>query len=228
MEEGVAVSRWFGTPQLAWSFILISAVISSLLMSLLGQRRRARAVAHRVIALAAETAGVPRAQRLHAQLVQELARARRYEYPLTTVVLSLGSDELMMQTGHISADGGNRKAGSPSTYFTPFTFLFVWSLLRDALRESDIVTYDSIHNQYVILLPEASKPQALYVVRRLQALLYKQTLMSLRAGVAEFPTDGLTIENLVSSARAVCSYQAVNGELRDPAGEKTGEERGSE
>jgi hypothetical protein len=176
-----------------------------------------------MIALASETAGVPRTQRIYAQLAQELARARRYEYPLTAVVLHVGSDESMIQTGFMPANGENGKADVPSAHLTQCAFFLVGSFLRGAIRESDIVTYDAMHNQYIILLPVSRKLQALQVARRLQALLYRQTLTHLRAGFAEFPADGLTVEDLISSARAACRYQAINGELPGSAGAKAGE-----
>jgi hypothetical protein len=50
-------------------------------------------------------------------------------------------------------------------------------------------------------LAETSKVGAMPFVERFQELMLSSGLMPLRAAVAEFPPDGLTIEDLVSSAR---------------------------
>jgi len=65
------------------------------------------------------------------------------------------------------------------------------------LRESDIACYDVPNNQYIIMLPESTREQATMTVTRLKKLLFKRTAGHLVAGIAEFPADGLIVEDLV-------------------------------
>jgi hypothetical protein len=74
-------------------------------------------------------------------------------------------------------------------------------ILRNTVRKSDIVACGPAPNEFVVALAETSKAGALPFVDRFQELMLSSGLMPLRSAVAEFPPDGLTIEDLVSSAR---------------------------
>jgi GGDEF domain-containing protein len=77
-------------------------------------------------------------------------------------------------------------------------------IVRDFLRDCDIVTYDTINNQFVILLPETSASQASQTMRRLNQLFVKRAGTQLISGISEFPKDGYTIEDLASNAIKDC------------------------
>jgi hypothetical protein len=81
------------------------------------------------------------------------------------------------------------------------SFPFIGYILRNALRESDIVTFDAVRNEYVVALPEITKSQAVAVVRRLESAALKNSSIHLRVGLAEFPIDGLTAEDLLSASQ---------------------------
>ncbi|MFQ6112846.1 MAG: hypothetical protein ACE5NG_02025, partial [bacterium] len=98
-------------------------------------------------------------------------------------------------------------------------FSLVGSILRESLRESDIATYDVTNNQYIVLLPESNKLQAMQTVMRLKKLLFKRTAGHLVAGIAEFPTEGLIIEDLVHSAMEACNHK-LNDEIRSKSEEE--------
>jgi GGDEF domain-containing protein len=86
---------------------------------------------------------------------------------------------------------------------------FVGSLLRASLRDIDIVSFDLAKNQYVVLLPETTLAKAERPVGRLNEMSLKQTGVSLLVGMAEFPTDGLIIEDLVNSAEGNCRRLSI-------------------
>jgi hypothetical protein len=83
------------------------------------------------------------------------------------------------------------------------------SVLLETLRESDLVTYVAVQNQYAILLTESTKEQAQKAIERLGSLYYQRTQDRLRAGIAEFPDDALTLEELVVSAQRKWQEQPV-------------------
>jgi hypothetical protein len=102
------------------------------------------------------------------------------------------------------------------------------SVLQEALRESDIVTYVVAHNQYAILLTESTKAQARRAIERLAALYNQRTLDHLRAGIAEFPADALTLEELIASAPSAGQEQPVRQNSKEPKGTLNGHRVGSQ
>lgn len=180
-EEFIATVWLF--PRLTLTFLGLVLLSATLLM---WQRRQKLSVIDRAVSLTIQATGIPPYRRSLPQLAQELDRARRCQRPLTAVVLSFQSDAGLEQKRALVFHLAVRLVGT---------------MLRDAFRASDIVTYDSINDQYVILLIESSKSQALQAVCRLSQRLFKQTAVHFKIGMAEFPADGLTIEDLVIGAQ---------------------------
>jgi len=124
----------------------------------------------------------------------ELARMRRYERSLAVMVLHLDSQPASQQQE-------KRRALQNGA----FAYWHVAAMLRDLLRNSDIVTSDPSAERFVILLPEANRNQALLAAHRLQTPILATAQMRVRLGVAEFPGDGLIIEELVRAAEEECA-----------------------
>jgi hypothetical protein len=138
---------------------------------------------------------VPLAHRARPQLDGELARARRYQRPLTVAVVRLDTDAPVERTDFLFALGGNG-----TVPHSQLTFFLAGAVLRDAVRGSDLVTYDARRDQYVILFTESTRLQTLQAAHRLQDLMYARTRLGMRIGLAEFPVDGLTLEDLITMA----------------------------
>jgi len=182
---------------------------------LLWRGHKTEAAAGRAASLGFGTAGIPSFRRSLPEFGRELARARRAQRPLAVVVLSLGRDLLLEQELRSAAAGGNGSVASRMQLLkrtTHLVSLVLGAILRDALRESDIVTYGAADDRYVILLTDTNVVQAQQAVQRLSELFYQRTFSYLRAGIAEFPADGLTLEDLVSSAQVAWDKRPV-GEI---------------
>jgi hypothetical protein len=80
--------------------------------------------------------------------------------------------------------------------------LLLGAILPDRIRETDLVAYDAVLAHYVILMPELTRSQAERAVRRLDELLRARVSTPTSIGVAEFPRDGLTLEEVTASAVA--------------------------
>lgn len=146
------------------------------------------------------------------QLKKELTRVRRYDRSLTIAILQLESDQLLKLKRSLISDSVNGKLVSHIHLMrtVQLTFSLVGSIIRDALRDSDIATYDVANNRYVIFLPESNKAQAMQTIMRLKKLLFKRTAAHLVAGLAEFPMDGLIIEDLVKKAMYSCNHKPLD------------------
>ncbi len=194
------------------SMIVPAALAVGFLLVATWRRRRTRVYAPdgRVVAPDMHLGAVPTYRRTLPQLTNELARVRRYNRPLTLVVLRIESDQLLLNLKRdLVPETGNGGVSSYNNIMQTIQLVFslVGSILSESLRESDIATYDVAYNQYVILLPESDIRQATQTVRRLKKLLFKRTAGHLVAGIASFPEDGLLIEDLVQNAVEKCVRQ---------------------
>jgi hypothetical protein len=107
-----------------------------------------------------------------------------------------------------------------------FFYSLISSLLRDNLRACDFLTYDVSNDYYVILMPETSAALAEQAVIRLNELIVNRIKVHLRIGVAEFPKDGLTIEDLVNHAHTKSHRKATdNPPQKDAARSSQGTQR---
>ncbi len=189
---------------LALVFVLLGAILILLLRR---NRKTLMSANGRMPSADMQLGAIPTFRRSLPQLTNELTRVRRYNRPLSIIILRIESDQLLLDLKRsLASDSGNGSASSYSNIIQTLQLVFslVGSILRESLRESDIACYDVANNQYVIMLPECTRQQALMTVRRLKKLLFKRTAGHLMAGIAEFPADGLIIEDLVKRAMENC------------------------
>jgi len=157
----------------------------------------------RVVSLVRRSADIPAFRRSLPALTAEMARARRYRRPLVVVMLGLENDRLPEHIHKLAGENGSdngtgRQILSRTTQLVSFV---LGSILRDTLRESDITTYHATEDRYILLLTESTRAQARDTVQRLNQLFHRRVYTDLRAGIAEFPIDGLTLDELIGSAQ---------------------------
>lgn len=164
-----------------------------------GAKRRRRADAASVTArsLASRAIAVPSLRESEAAFNRELQRARRYERPLSVVVLSTA--EAPRRPAR-SEPGMEEEAVLLETRIPYLATLLAGSILRRATRESDVIAYAADDDRFVLLLPETRRTDARRAVARLDTLLHDRMRRGVRAGIAEFPVDGFTRVQLVEKA----------------------------
>lgn len=91
----------------------------------------------------------------------------------------------------------NGSAENASKRFTQIEYLLCGRILRDSLREVDLLVYDGVKNQFIIFLPESNRVDSEKAVHRLSEILGKRISNQLYYGISEFPTDGLIEEDLI-------------------------------
>lgn len=146
------------------------------------------------------------------ELAGEINRARRYRRPLSVAVMQFEASGGSLATVHVGGNGNGSRNHSQAGYPDLVVAHLLGAILRDTLRETDLVSYDAAGGRYVIMMPELAEAQAQRAVRRLNDLVLASLHTSMRVGVAEFPRDGLTLEEMVASAEESCQ-PLVNCEL---------------
>jgi hypothetical protein len=192
----------------------------------------------------AQLPSIPTFQELRPALDGELRRSRRYERPLSLLVVvpavdqppPLNGNGVRLRNGsgngngHGADDGtANGGHGAPGDseiadavmrplFWAQLRFLMLGSLLCGTLRESDVVSYAAELHQFVALLPECDRAAAHRTVDRLHQLYATRMGIGLRVGVAAYPADGLTLDDLLEHARAALAQAPIRHTLLNNKG----------
>jgi diguanylate cyclase (GGDEF)-like protein len=161
----------------------------------------------RELTIVDEHTGLFNSRHLLRVLEAEVVRSERYGRPFSLVFIDLDHfKQVNDRHGHQAGSAALREVGG---------------VLRAGLRETDIPTrYGG--DEYVILLPEADRAQAMGVAERLRAAIAEHTFLEDRGlsvritaslGVATWPLDGRRAEELLGRADAAMYW--VKGASRD-------------
>lgn len=158
-----------------------------------------------------ERGGIPTLREALPRLSSELDRARRHSRPLSVVVFGL--DPVATDMGR--APFTSESDGQIQTGLFPLLSALLAPSLREALRQMDIVSYTTREAQSLVALPETTAASAQRTVSRLLQLPAIQVLCPLRIGLASFPDDGWTLEDVIMRAEEQWAESApvqLNGE----------------
>jgi hypothetical protein len=211
------VRWWLTAPEpslvVGVSFLFLFAFI----LILIWRRLEPMDAIERISSMAWEASGIPTFKRSLPKLRMEMASARRYQRPISVAVLSLEGEDLQTARKDAKGTNGDGAHSLSASEAIQLVFPLIGSVLQEALRGSDKVTYDGASNQYVIVFPETKGAECEQAVRRLKELLAKRSSMNVKTGLAQFPTDGLILEDLVSAARAAFDRPAFGEDLMSQA-----------
>jgi hypothetical protein len=162
-----------------------------------------------------DAGGVPTLPEALPRLSAELHRARRYGRPLAVAVLSL--DPVACDMVPTPSAVGDFLRTKQAGLFPLLSALLAPSL-REALRLTDMVSYTTKEAQSLVMLPETTAEGARLAVARLLQVSAIQVLSPLRIGLAAFPDDGWTLEDVIVRAetswahREFLSVHGLNGD----------------
>ena len=122
----------------------------------------------------------------------ELTRSRRYHRPLSVVVIQSESDDEKITREsfrNIQHDLMSR-----------FTSARVGQIIDDRLRQTDLVLRD-YKGRFIVLCPETEFGNASLLAKRISQAIKERTNLRVLWGVAAFPEEALTFEDLLQKAR---------------------------
>lgn len=138
------------------------------------------------------------------RIKSEFNRVRRFQRKLAVVAIgmnSINSNENTRRSGQVSTEKRKQvKVLNQPKQISIEEFGLCGIIFYDSLREIDIISYDAINNQFLIFLPETDKQNASIMVDRIKKNIRESINNKLSIGIAEFPIDGLTIDELVHSS----------------------------
>lgn len=128
----------------------------------------------------------------HQRIKIELTRSRRYHRPLSLVVIqSEADDEDFTQKvlQNIQHDLMSR-----------FTSARVGQIIDERIRQTDLVLRD-YQGRFVVLCPETDLSNATLLAKRISQSIKERTNLRVLWGVAAFPDEALTFDDLLQKAR---------------------------
>jgi len=121
----------------------------------------------------------------------ELTRSRRYHRPLGLVVIESESEDQKItreMLKSIQQDLLNR-----------FTSARVGQIINDRIRQTDLVLRDH-RGRFVVLCPETDLDNTILLAKRIAQAVKERTNLNVLWGVAAFPEEALTFDDLLQKA----------------------------
>jgi PleD family two-component response regulator len=121
----------------------------------------------------------------------ELTRSRRYHRPLGLVVIESESEDQKItreMLKSIQQDLMNR-----------FTSARVGQIINDRIRQTDLVLRD-LRGRFVVLCPETDLDSTILLAKRIAQAVKERTNLNVLWGVAAFPEEALTFDDLLQKA----------------------------
>lgn len=135
----------------------------------------------------------------------ELTRSRRYHRPLSVVMIeSESEDEKIIREAfkNIQHDLMSR-----------FTSARVGQIIDDRVRQTDLVLRD-YKGRFIVLCPETDLSNASLLAKRISQAIIERTSLRVLWGVAAFPEEALTFEDLLQKARdRLVDITSLSGEV---------------
>jgi hypothetical protein len=126
------------------------------------------------------------------QIKIEFSRSRRYHRPLSLLVVhAFQKDEEVMREMLKSLQ---------QDVLTRLSNARVGQAIGDAIRQTDFLIRDHI-GRFVIICPETDLENAVFLARRTCKVVEERTGLQVNCGVASFPDEALTFEDLLYIAR---------------------------
>lgn len=123
----------------------------------------------------------------------ELTRSRRYHRPLGLVVIESESDDEKLAREMLKS--------IQHDLMLRFTSARVGQIIDDRVRQTDLVMRDH-HGRFIILCPETDLDSATLMARRISQAITERTNLQVLYGVAAFPDEALTFDDLLHKAKS--------------------------
>ncbi len=123
----------------------------------------------------------------------ELTRSRRYNHPLTVLVLEPDPETIQTNLRRMFQE---MKLNSARRYASAR----LCQIVNEASRRTDLVFRQAKEGRFVILCPESDPQTSTILANRIESVARESLGLSVAWGVAAFPEEALTFEELLHKA----------------------------
>jgi hypothetical protein len=122
----------------------------------------------------------------------EFTRSRRYHRPLSILLMEVDPE--------VHKENGLALKSIQTDIVNRFTSARIGQIIDDRIRQTDLVLRDRQWS-YVVICPETDHSSVLMLARRISQAVKEKTGYSILWGVAAFPEEALTFEDMMKKAR---------------------------
>ena len=133
----------------------------------------------------------------------ELTRSRRYHRPLSLIVIDSESND--------EKNAREMLKSIQHDLMVRFTSARVGQIIDDRIRQTDLVLRDH-HGRFILLCPETNLENATTLAKRIGEAVKERTDLRVFWGVAAFPEEALTFDDLLHKARSRIAKSAISSE----------------
>lgn len=126
------------------------------------------------------------------KIKNEFARSRRFHRPLALIIVhAFPKDEEVVREmlKSLQRDVLTRLSNSR-----------IGQAVGEAIRQTDLLIRDNV-GRYVVLCPETNMENVIFLAERISKIVEERTGLQVNCGVASFPDEALTFEDLLYLAR---------------------------
>ncbi len=134
----------------------------------------------------------------------ELVRSRRYHTPLSVVVV-----EPKEQSFRVTLNRAIEQVQKAMA--SRYVLTGIASLLTNVLRRTDMIPEQPDKGRFIIFSPQTDARSSQVLSRHIQSVIAERLHVSVECGVAVFPSDALTFEELVHRAESNLTDHDGNG-----------------
>jgi hypothetical protein len=124
------------------------------------------------------------------RISSELTRSRRYQHPLSVLVIQMTSYATSKLAEH---------PGLQRDILAQFASAKVGQIINERVRETDLIMRDE-HDRFIILCPETNLENSKTLARRIEQGVAAIMGVDISWGSAFFPSEALTFEDLILKA----------------------------
>jgi len=122
----------------------------------------------------------------------EFTRSRRYHRPLSILLMEVDPE--------VHKENGQVLKNIQSDIVNRFTSARIGQIIDDRIRQTDLVLRDRQWS-YVVICPETDYASVVLLARRISEAVKEKTDHSILWGVASFPDEALTFDDMMKKAR---------------------------
>ena len=122
----------------------------------------------------------------------EFTRSRRYHRPLSILLMEVDPE--------VHKENGQVLKNIQSDIVNRFTSARIGQIIDDRIRQTDLVLRDRQWS-YVVICPETDYASVVLLARRISEAVREKTDYSILWGVASFPDEALTFDDMMKKAR---------------------------
>lgn len=127
----------------------------------------------------------------------ELTRSRRYHRPLSVAIIEAETKE--------ERNAREMLQSIQHDLLQQFSSARLGQIIDDRVRQTDLVLRDH-RGRFIVLCPETDRANVILLAQRISHAIHEKAAVQVRWGVAAFPDEALTFDDLLQKAEARLSH----------------------